>query len=535
VDAESILGLLPDPVIIVDREGLIEWRSGLAAELLGNRPMLVDPGAEAEVAAYLTLIGTAIADGVSESSLAVRDRHNRLRMMTWRCRAVSLPEDQTWRVQCVGSDLTTDRRLRERMLVSYRRFRLIADNATDILIRTAADGTIVWASPALERETGLRAEAVVGLKVWALVADVDEYIRTLQEDARAGTHITSAELQLRTTSDSSIWVALRSGPFVEDDGSHNGRILTLRNVTGEIEARQALESSELQFRRAVHDAPVGMVVTDLRGHLVLANPALAEFLQRPLCELHLLRWDDILAPGDLAAVRAQLRGMASGVTQVYRADVQCLRGDGSLLHAHLSVSSLRDGNDQPQGFIAQVIDQSALRSALAKLAHQAEHDELTDLPNRTSALGLISEYLSAATPTIHVGLLFCDVDDFKNINDNFGHEVGDQVLTALANRLRAVVGAENHIARLGGDEFIVLLPRVGAVRDAELAAEAVLRAVDEPFIVNGRSHGIGVSIGIAVTDAPTTTEQLLRDADAAMYLAKERGGHQWAITPPPPR
>ncbi|NDC15323.1 MAG: GGDEF domain-containing protein, partial [Synechococcaceae bacterium WB9_2_170] len=188
--------------------------------------------------------------------------------------------------------------------------------------------------------------------------------------------------------------------------------------------------------------------------------------------------------------------MASEVTQVYRADVQCLRGDGSLLHAHLSVSSLRDGNDQPQGFIAQVIDQSALRSALAKLAHQAEHDELTDLPNRTSALGLISEYLSAATPTIHVGLLFCDVDDFKNINDNFGHEVGDQVLTALANRLRAVVGAENHIARLGGDEFIVLLPRVGAVRDAELVAEAVLRAVDEPFIVNGRSHGIGVSIGI---------------------------------------
>jgi diguanylate cyclase (GGDEF)-like protein/PAS domain S-box-containing protein len=506
----------------------------VAAHLLGERPTLVDPDDHDSLKAYQALIDSALAHGASESTLTIRDRRNRLRAMLWRCRAVSRADGTAVQVQCVGSDLTEDRHLRERMLVTQRRFQLIADNATDILIRTAPDGTILWTSPALERETGLHTDAVVGLKVWELVTDSAEHIRILQGDSGAGTTITSAEIQLRTTTASSIWVALRSGPFIEGDGSQSGRLLTLRNVTAEMAARQALESSEAQFRRAVHDAPVGMAVTDLRGHLTLANPALAEFLQRPLGELHLLQWGDILAPTDLAAVRAQLPIMASGSTPAYRADVQCLRADGSLIHAHLSVSALRDANDQLQGFIAQVIDQSALRMALERLAHQARHDDLTGLPNRAGALDLIAESLANSAPTFRVGLLFCDVDNFKRINDVWGHDVGDQVLRELASRLQSVTGANSHVARLGGDEFIILLPRMTSIREAEGAADAILRALDQPFVIDGSPHGVSVSVGISVTDAQTSAEQLLRDGDAAMYIAKERGGRRWALAPPPP-
>ncbi len=159
-----------------------------------------------------------------------------------------------------------------------------------------------------------------------------------------------------------------------------------------------------------------------------------------------------------------------------------------------------------------------------RLHHQAYHDPLTGLANRA----LFRERLVAALDAHRqrdrpVAVLFADLDDFKLVNDSFGHAIGDRVLRAIAERLRACVGDEDLVARLGGDEFAVVLDHHPA--DAEPTGERMLAALREPFLVDGRRIGVGASIGLVVPEPgePLSADALLRRADAAMYASKRRG------------
>ncbi|GAB2616509.1 GGDEF-domain containing protein [Paractinoplanes abujensis] len=154
-----------------------------------------------------------------------------------------------------------------------------------------------------------------------------------------------------------------------------------------------------------------------------------------------------------------------------------------------------------------------------RLHHQAYHDPLTGLANRA----LFTERLTAALGTRPVAVLFADLDDFKLINDSFGHGMGDRVLRAIAERLQRCVSSDDLVARLGGDEFAVLLDHHAA--DAEPAGHRILKALREPFTIDGHTMGVGASLGLVVTEPgePMTADALLRRADSAMYSSKRRG------------
>ncbi|WP_250036769.1 putative bifunctional diguanylate cyclase/phosphodiesterase [Paractinoplanes maris] len=154
-----------------------------------------------------------------------------------------------------------------------------------------------------------------------------------------------------------------------------------------------------------------------------------------------------------------------------------------------------------------------------RLRHQAYHDPLTGLANRA----LFRERLTGALGAKPVAVLFADLDDFKLINDSFGHAMGDRVLRAIAERLQGCVSAGDLVARLGGDEFAVLLDHTPA--DAEPTGHRILAALREPFVIDGRTFGVGASIGLVVSEPaePLTADALLRRADAAMYSSKRRG------------
>jgi diguanylate cyclase (GGDEF)-like protein len=178
-----------------------------------------------------------------------------------------------------------------------------------------------------------------------------------------------------------------------------------------------------------------------------------------------------------------------------------------------------------------VTEQRALQE---QLAHQALHDPLTGLANRRLFFDRLDLARARARRSGGVlGVLFMDLDGFKAINDSLGHEAGDEVLVTVAGRLRAAMRAADTLARLGGDEFAVLCEDLTGRDDLIRIAERLTKAVGEPFQVEGTPVSVGMSIGIAVAAQPSASpDELLRQADAAMYRAKSAGKRRWQLFDP---
>ncbi len=162
-----------------------------------------------------------------------------------------------------------------------------------------------------------------------------------------------------------------------------------------------------------------------------------------------------------------------------------------------------------------------------EIRHRALHDPLTGLPNRVLFVDRLDQALAhTKREGRRVGVMFCDLDQFKLVNDSLGHEAGDELLGAVAPRLTGILRPGDTVARFGGDEFGILVPDADSIRDVTRVAERVAGALSSPFVLRGREHYVTASIGIAVSDGQDASEALIRDADLAMYRAKERGrGH----------
>ena len=182
-----------------------------------------------------------------------------------------------------------------------------------------------------------------------------------------------------------------------------------------------------------------------------------------------------------------------------------------------------DGNTDAIVCVSRDITQQAI--AEAKISYNANHDDLTGLPNRRLFMDrLEQEVRHARRSSVPFAVLFMDLNGFKNINDSFGHEAGDHLLCKIAERLIDCVREEDTLARLGGDEFALILTGIEEHKDAEHVANSIINAFTMPFVVDQRSLHLSCSIGIAYFfEDGTDCEDLLRAADVAMYRAKKEG------------
>jgi diguanylate cyclase (GGDEF)-like protein/PAS domain S-box-containing protein len=201
------------------------------------------------------------------------------------------------------------------------------------------------------------------------------------------------------------------------------------------------------------------------------------------------------------------------------------RSDGAIVTLWQSIVAQRDARGRISHYIASSTDVSPLKEAQSRLDHLAYHDPLTNLPNRL----LLEDRLRHAMEHARrigkrLALIFLDLDDFKHINDSFGHPTGDRLLRGVAQRLRAVSRASDTLARLGGDEFLLLCEMIGGTGEVALIAEKIGAAFAEPFLIDDQSFYVDTSMGIAIfpEDGDNSTD-LIRNADAAMYRAKESG------------
>jgi diguanylate cyclase (GGDEF)-like protein/PAS domain S-box-containing protein len=299
-------------------------------------------------------------------------------------------------------------------------------------------------------------------------------------------------------------------------------VLRLRNLSESEQHSRALQQARRRFQQAFHSAPTGMALVRIDdGRVVDANQSLAEMLGLEIDELvgHTLR--EFTHPDDVAAAVPHRARLELGIVDSYRLDQRYRRSDGEFVWARTRVSLTEDEGTMLA--ITHIEDVTEQKHTAERLTFAANHDELTGLPNRSSLMSMLSERLEGAPPW-SVAVLFVDLDHFKVVNDTLGHSAGDEMLSILAERLRHVVRGHDVLARFGGDEFIVVLSRVAHEGDPAEVAERIRRALHDPVMIGDHELFVTASIGYSTNvDAGMSANDLLRNADAAMYRAKARG------------
>lgn len=297
-----------------------------------------------------------------------------------------------------------------------------------------------------------------------------------------------------------------------------------------------LDQRELELSQAaaiLDSTREGVMVTDTQGRILTTNPAFTEITGYSAKEVRYQR-AGMLQSGRhdkefYAALWRQL-----GKTGYWQGELYNQRKNGDCYPQWLTISAVRNASGQTTHYAGVFSDISIIKQSQEKLDYLAHHDALTGLPNRL----LLVDRLRLAVQRVKrrgekLAVLFLDLDGFKNINDTLGHSAGDRFLKQIAARLQAQMRGEDTVARLGGDEFMVLLEVGSQLKDVGSVAKKILAALAQPIDIEQRPLVVTTSIGISLyPDDGTTAETLIRNADTAMYRAKERGKNNYQFYNP---
>jgi diguanylate cyclase (GGDEF)-like protein/PAS domain S-box-containing protein len=289
-------------------------------------------------------------------------------------------------------------------------------------------------------------------------------------------------------------------------------------------SESALGEAEERFRGAFEQAPIGMALASPDGRLVRVNRAYGAILGRDPEELVGTLIRDLTLPEDWEANAVQFSALVAGEIDRYHMEKRYRHADGRVVWVTVSATCVRDAAGRPLHVIGQIEDITERREMRERLAHAAVHDQLTGLPNRVLFMDRLELALSRAQREHHhVAIMFLDLDRFKLINDSLGHETGDLLLERVARRLGGALRAVDTLARFGGDEFTVLC-EVADLAEAVDIAERLIAAMGKPLTLSDIEMFVSVSVGVALSaDGSESGTEMLRNADVAMYRAKELG------------
>jgi diguanylate cyclase (GGDEF)-like protein/PAS domain S-box-containing protein len=291
---------------------------------------------------------------------------------------------------------------------------------------------------------------------------------------------------------------------------------------------KTLSASEERWKFALEGAGDGVWDWDIQKDKVELSPRYIEMygFTNEDVKKGMVAWSERIYHDDRERVKADVDAYLAGITTQYINEHRVLCKDGQVkwaLSRGMVVSRDKDG--KPLRMIGTHADITERKNMEEQLRHLAQFDMLTQLPNR----GLIADRLKQAVAyakreKAQLALMFLDLDKFKPVNDNLGHEVGDLLLKQVAQRLQVCIRASDTVARIGGDEFVVLLPLIDSEQDATVVAEKILVALNQDFLIGAHTIHISSSIGIAIfPQHGNDDKELTINADTAMYYAKKEG------------
>lgn len=294
-----------------------------------------------------------------------------------------------------------------------------------------------------------------------------------------------------------------------------------------LESRQrALQESEARYRLLVENSPEAIAV-HRGGHLVYVNTAGAALIGASSSDLLIgRRTVDFVHRADLPLVRQRVHADTS------RVQYRLLRIDGEI--REVDAASVRIPYEGASAIQTVFRDITQRKELEARLTYEAFHDALTGLPNRSLFRDRLEHavLVRARQPETRVVVMFLDLDEFKSVNDSLGHEAGDQVLRLVAGRIREEVRTADTVARFGGDEFAILMEQVGAVSEVMSIVNRIKVSLRRPLALHGRIMSVSASVGVAFAEPGEDVDTLLRNADVAMYEAKEAGKARHAVFEP---
>jgi diguanylate cyclase (GGDEF)-like protein/PAS domain S-box-containing protein len=401
-----------------------------------------------------------------------------------------------------------------------------------MIVSRVRDGRILLVNDAFGRMLGLPVESIVGRSseefgLWREPAEGLNALRGLGAQALR----VPIESQLHAP-DGTIHDIEITLEFVDIDNEPHGFGIT-RDISGRKASEKLLRDSEERFRTLVHSSRDAILVTDGAGRLTYVSPGIEFLLGFQPHELIGTYERRLIHPDDIRIRDAVVERLKAVGTPHAPAELRMRHANGEWRWIE-TIDTNRLEDTAILGIVTNARDITDRRTLGDSLAFGALHDPLTSLPNRRLLDDRIDVALARAARFGHLlAVLFCDLDGFKEINDRFGHDAGDAVLQELATRLRTALRPSDSLARLGGDEFVAVCGDLNSVTEAASIARRVMTAVEQPTPTAAGPVQLTVSIGIATVggaDAPSTEAgTLLRNADAAMYRAKSRGGNRWEL------
>jgi diguanylate cyclase (GGDEF)-like protein/PAS domain S-box-containing protein len=417
----------------------------------------------------------------------------------------------------------------QQVRASEERFRSLVGNAADVITVVDDKGIITYESPPVTDILGYRPDERVGTYASDRVHPDDRpslfaAMTRLREDADA---VERVEVRVRHADGSWRWCSTAIRNLLHDP-SVEGFVCNSHDVTDQRRATAALADSEVSFRMLFANNPRPMWVYDLATlDFLEVNGAAETHYGYSRDEFLAKRITDIRPEEDIPALLASVQDLQPSLNKAgtWRHRLK----DGRIIDVDITTHRLMfGGRDAVLVDVHDITEQNALEE---QLRHQAFHDPLTSLANRPLFNDRVEHALSVRRPNGRgIAILLLDLDRFKTINDSLGHSTGDELLIAVGERIVQCLRPGDTAARLGGDEFVILVEDVAELSEATGLAGRIIEELSTPFVLSGREVGIRASVGIVLhRGGAITADDLVRNADAAMYAAKASGTGSWRV------
>ena len=431
----------------------------------------------------------------------------------------------------IGQDVTDRVRAVEARLAAKAKLRSIFQAMNDVVMVLSREGRYLEI-PATNAELLYRPpQELLGRLVHDVFAkdQADAICATIREALDTRTTVTTSYGM--SINGRPVWFSGSVSPFDEDSV-----VWVARDVTAQIEAEAAMRESEERLTLALTGANVGLCDWSLERKAVHWSIEWEQLLGVPPSEFGSVRawWKQFVHHEDRASVLTALIDHLRGTSERFEAVFRLRTANGNWIWILARAKVMRrDAKGRPLRLLATALDISEQKRLEGELSHQAQHDALTGLPNRLFFRERVEHALDRNRRSKRSSaVLFLDLDNFKQVNDTFGHPAGDTLLREVAHRLQSCLRRSDTCARLGGDEFAILLEEVEQTTVAVAVANKILAAVRKPFSLGFTEAHIGASIGIAISDSTESVDDLLRNSDLAMYLSKSSGKGCYTIFQP---
>ncbi|MFC1747745.1 diguanylate cyclase domain-containing protein [Pseudomonadota bacterium] len=431
------------------------------------------------------------------------------------------------------TDISERKRAEEEIKKSQMRYRALLDSAFQFIVLLDRDGLVLDANNSSLSFSNLDKSSIIGQPYWETDgwrqdAELQARIKKAIREASAG-HVVRFQVMQRAVDEAEHYIDYSISPVRDAEGNITWLVSEGRDITDLHEARERLRLTEKVF----DDAAEAILVTDKRKRIVDVNPSFSSVTGYERDELlgmtpHVLssgRHDKTFYKALWTSLKNQSR---------WQGEIWDKRKNGDIFPARVSISTVKDKNNDVSHYVAVLSDITTLKENELKLEKLAHYDQLTKLANRTLFFNRLDEEISRAKrENKYLAVMYIDLDGFKQVNDTLGHEAGDAVLKEASTRLSANMRPYDVAARLGGDEFAVILTALDSIESASVLAERTVKTLQ--ISVEGTNPPLLVSCSVGVSVFPyhgDSCETLLRCADEAMYAAKQQGKNIYKLYNP---